>query len=81
MDTEVATKKKLKLHSNVMHTYDEHGMEYLEIDNPLGSGKISLQGAQVIEWQPKFQTQPVLWLSSNARFEKGRSIRGGLPIC
>ena len=23
----------------------------------------------------------VLWLSSNARFIKGRSIRGGIPIC
>ncbi len=88
MDTEATvasnlpvTKKKLKLHSHVLHTYDDNGLEYLEIDNPLGSGKIALQGAQVIDWQPKFQTQPVLWLSSNARFVKARSIRGGMPIC
>lgn len=88
MDTETKvennlpkTKKKLKLHNHVVLSYDEKGLEYLEIDNPLGSGKIALQGAHVMNWQPKFQTQPVLWLSSNARYIEGRSIRGGVPIC
>ena len=84
MDTEAvfpATKKKLKLHNHVMHTYDEHGMEYLEIDNTHSTGKIALQGAHIMEWQLKFDTQPVFWMSSNARFVKGRSIRGGVPIC
>ncbi len=75
------TNKRLKLHHHVVRTSDENGLEYLEIDNPLGSGKIALQGAHVIDWQPKFETQPVLWLSSNARFVKARSIRGGVPIC
>lgn len=75
------TNKRLKLHAHVMQTQDEGGLQYLEIDNPLASGKISLQGGQVIAWQPKFLAQPVLWLSSNARFVKGRSIRGGVPIC
>jgi glucose-6-phosphate 1-epimerase len=31
-------------------------------------------------WRPKSTTEDVLWLSTNARFEKGRSIRGGVPI-
>ncbi len=75
------TNKRLKLHHHVVRTSDENGLEYLEIDNLLGSGKIALQGAHVIDWQPKFKTQPVLWLSSNARFVKARSIRGGVPIC
>jgi glucose-6-phosphate 1-epimerase len=75
------TNKRLKLHAHVMQTQDEGGLQYLEIDNPLASGRISLQGGQVIAWQPKFLDQPVLWLSSNARFVKGRSIRGGVPIC
>lgn len=75
------TNKRLKLHAHVMQTQDEGGLQYLEIDNPLASGRISLQGGQVIAWQPKFLAQPVLWLSSNARFVKGRSIRGGVPIC
>lgn len=75
------TTKKLKLHAHVVQTKDEDGLQYLEIDNPLATGKIALQGAHIIDWQPKFQTQPVLWLSSNARFVKSRSIRGGIPIC
>jgi glucose-6-phosphate 1-epimerase len=88
MDTEATiqtnlpvTTKRLKLHAHVTQTVDENSQEYLEIDNPLGSGIIALQGAHVISWQPKFLTQPVLWLSSNARFVKGRSVRGGIPIC
>jgi glucose-6-phosphate 1-epimerase len=75
------TKKRLKLHAHVIQTQDENGMQYLEVDNPLCTAKIALQGAHVMAWQPKFLTNPVLWLSSNARFVKGRSIRGGVPIC
>jgi glucose-6-phosphate 1-epimerase len=75
------TTKKLKLHAHVLQTKDENGLQYLEIDNPLATGKIALQGAHIIDWQPKFLTKPVLWLSSNARFMQARSIRGGVPIC
>lgn len=75
------TQKRLKLHAHVQQTQDADGLQYLEIDNPLATGRIALQGAHVISWQPKFLTQPVLWLSSNARFMKSRSIRGGIPIC
>jgi glucose-6-phosphate 1-epimerase len=73
--------KRLKLHAHVNQVQDENGLKYLEIDNPLATGKIALQGAHVMQWQPKFLPDPVLWLSSNARFVKGRSIRGGTPIC
>jgi|SRR5664279_2636964 len=75
------TKKRLKLHAHVTQTQDDNGLQYLEVDNPLGIATIALQGAQVTSWQPKFHTQPVLWLSSNARYTQGRSIRGGVPIC
>jgi len=88
MNTEVAmlegapvTQKRLKLHAHVNQTQDESGLQYLEIDNPLATAKIALQGAHVMTWQPKFLPDPVLWVSSNARFTKGRSIRGGVPIC
>ena len=60
---------------------DENGQEYIEINNDLAIAKIALQGGHIMTWQPKAQTHPVLWLSSNARQEKGRSIRGGVPIC
>lgn len=73
--------KRMKLHAHVNQWQDENGLQYLEIDNPLATGKIALQGAHVMHWQPKFLAHPVLWLSSNARYVKGRSIRGGVPIC
>ncbi|SDK83316.1 glucose-6-phosphate 1-epimerase [Methylophilus rhizosphaerae] len=73
--------KRMQLHAHVSQLQDENGLQYLEIDNPLATGKIALQGAHVMQWQPKFLSDPVLWLSSNARYIKGRSIRGGTPIC
>lgn len=57
------------------------GLEYVVIDNALATAKIALQGAHVMHWQPKTAHEPVLWLSSNARYQQGRSIRGGIPIC
>lgn len=69
------------LHPHIKITEDANGLQYLEIDNPLATAKIALQGAHVIHWQPKTEKQPVLWLSDHARYVKGRSIRGGVPIC
>lgn len=60
---------------------DVNGLHFLQIENPLASATIALQGAHIMHWQPKSAAQPVLWLSSNARYVAGRSIRGGTPIC
>jgi len=60
---------------------DANGLDYLEINNRHASAKIALQGAHVMHWQPKAAAEPVLWLSSNARYVEARSIRGGVPIC
>ncbi len=58
-----------------------NGLQFIEIDNSLAVARIALQGAHVDWWRPKSTNQDVLWRSSNARYEKGRSIRGGVPIC
>lgn len=55
-------------------------LQYLKINNPLAEATVSLQGAHVSWWRPKSTSEDVLWLSTNARYEKGRSIRGGVPI-
>lgn len=81
LDNIPATQKQFRLHADVNQTEDESGLQYLEVENALATAKIALQGAHVMAWQPKFLADPVLWLSSNARFTKGRSIRGGVPIC
>lgn len=52
----------------------------VEISNIQGAATIALQGGHVISYQPH-GTKPVLWQSSQSRFEWGRPIRGGIPIC
>lgn len=42
---------------------------------------VSLQGAQLLFWQPAEEATPVIWLSEKTMFKKGTAIRGGVPIC
>ncbi|HHS92458.1 MAG TPA: D-hexose-6-phosphate mutarotase [Campylobacterales bacterium] len=57
-----------------------NGFEYLEIQNDHAHAKIALQGAHIFHYQAKGE-EPLLWLSENAYFEKGKAIRGGVPLC
>ena len=45
---EPKTEKRLKLHAHVLQTQDESGLQYLEVDNPLATAKIALQGAHIM---------------------------------
>lgn len=60
---------------------DAVGLQFLEIKNDFAHATVALQGAHVMSWQPRHAADPVLWLSENARYVHGRSIRGGAPIC
>ena len=54
------------------------------IDTPLCRAMITIQGAQVTEWQPRddtFNDQPVLWLARAPEYRTGKAVRGGVPIC
>lgn len=52
----------------------------LIIEHPEFRAAFSLQGGQLIAWQPLNQP-PVIWLSDNTEFTQGKAIRGGVPIC
>ena len=56
------------------------GMSIAEVDTPLCVARIALQGAQVLAWTPQGE-QPVIWLSDEAVFKPGKSLRGGIPVC
>lgn len=56
------------------------GLPVARIHNALASSDIALQGAHVMTWQPVGE-EPVIWLSTQARFTPGKSIRGGIPVC
>ncbi len=44
------------------------------------TGEMYLHGAHVTSWRPR-GAEEVLFVSSNSRWENGRAIRGGVPIC
>jgi len=56
------------------------GLIMAEITSEHAQATIALQGAQVLSWVPNGQ-QPVIWLSDDATFTPGKSIRGGIPVC
>ncbi len=56
------------------------GLTMVEISNAQATATIALQGAHLLTWTPKGQ-QPVIWLSTAAKFAPGKSVRGGIPIC
>ncbi len=56
------------------------GMIIAEVANHHALANIALQGAHVATFQPRGE-EPVIWLSPQAQFAPGKSIRGGVPIC
>lgn len=56
------------------------GIPVIEIKNEQASALISLQGAHILSWIPTGEDE-VIWLSDDATFAAGKSIRGGIPIC
>ncbi len=56
------------------------GLIVARINNELASAEIALQGAHLYSWKPREEV-PVIWLSQDARFERNKAIRGGIPVC
>jgi glucose-6-phosphate 1-epimerase len=56
------------------------GMPKVRINSSKVEGEIYLHGAHVTSWKPAGREE-VLFLSSQSRWEHGRAIRGGVPIC
>lgn len=53
----------------------------LEIENAHATASISLFGAQVLSFRPKHDGRERLFLSTHARWDGSKSIRGGIPVC
>jgi D-hexose-6-phosphate mutarotase len=56
------------------------GLERLVLGAGNAEALVYLHGAHVAHYQPR-GARPVLWVSRESRFESGRPIRGGVPIC
>ena len=55
-------------------------MPVARIENGHARCDIALQGAHILSYQAH-QQAPLLWLSEDAKFAVGQSVRGGVPIC
>lgn len=56
------------------------GLSKVVVTTPAASGEIYLHGGQITSWTPSGQSD-VLFVSSASRWEPGRAIRGGIPVC
>lgn len=68
------------LPSSTQVVVGQGGLTELHVRNPLARATVSLQGAQLLSFQPHGQPD-WLFLSPRARFEAGQAIRGGVPVC
>ena len=58
----------------------QEGGQEVAVSHPLGSLRIALQGAQLLDWTP-VDHEPVIWTSPVGKSLPGKSIRGGAPVC
>ena len=58
----------------------EGALPAIAVAHPAFSASILLQGAQLIRFMPKGETN-WLWLSEEEPFLAGQAVRGGVPIC
>lgn len=66
--------------NNLRIRVGEGDIPIVEVENTYASAIISLQGAHILSWIPKGEEE-VIWLSDDASFTPGKSVRGGVPIC
>jgi glucose-6-phosphate 1-epimerase len=56
------------------------GLPKVRVTSARAEGEIYLHGAHVTSWKPAGREE-VFFVSSESRWEEGRAIRGGIPIC
>ncbi len=69
------------LNNSAFCTYTKiEELECIEIMHPKFEALICLQGAQLTRFKHS-EHGDLLWLSPQAQYKKGASVRGGIPIC
>ena len=64
----------------VQVTAGNGGLAKLAISGVLAKAELYLHGAQLTAWRPAGEAE-VLFLSAHSKWEDGRAIRGGIPVC
>ncbi|WP_373187508.1 D-hexose-6-phosphate mutarotase [Halopseudomonas sp.] len=69
-----------RLAEGITRLPNRHGRDFIEIEHPLVSARISLEGAHIVRCIPTGQ-KPLLWLSPQEPELPGIALRGGIPLC
>lgn len=56
------------------------GLPKISIETKLGNSEVYVYGAQVTSWKPAGGDE-VIFVSAKSNWEKGKPIRGGIPVC
>ncbi len=68
------------IEGQIVFKKSDNGFVTVDIANSQATASIALQGAHLFSWIPR-GARPVIWVSAEAHFEKGKPIRGGIPVC
>ena len=80
MESALAESRRFEIPGTASVVQGNGGLQKVCINCPEAFGEIYLHGAHVTSWKPAGREE-VLFLSSQSRWEHGRAIRGGVPIC
>lgn len=85
MDTIAALNRRFGLGGAARVVAGNGGLPVVRVEAPAAAGDIYLHGAHVTSWRSavarRAKAEEVLFVSDLARWEDGRAIRGGVPIC
>lgn len=72
--------EKFGISGQVVFSAGKGDMPVVQISNELGEASIALQGAHVLGFQARGKA-PLIWMSDEATYAPGKSLRGGVPVC
>lgn len=81
MITEAGLNHTFGIPGALIFEQDAGGLLFARMATAAGTASLSLQGGHLLSWQSSACAEPVLWMSKQARFAVGKSIRGGVPVC
>jgi len=72
--------EKFGINGQVEFSTGKGDMPVVQISNELGEASVTLQGAHVLGFQASGEA-PLIWMSDEASYAPGKSLRGGVPVC
>ncbi len=71
---------KFSIEAEVGFAELEGDLPFIMVSNKYAEADISLYGAHILSFRPQ-KSIDLLWVSPLSVFEKGKAIRGGIPVC